>query len=349
MASGNLDGLHAQTLAGRTARPFRAESAVLDADDVTAGDFRPALQGISFGGNFLKWEANARGHCPAGYFRRTVVKEKMQSRGIILAGIVARPTRAKHRRLGTQLLQETAVRQSAITWQAHEAASAAKEEQGAGHGVASHLGIKLEEYDARIRTFIPDYEEMLAAAAGAISRRARRIVDLGTGTGALAERCLRQAPRARVLGIDADGEILKLAERRLGRRARLQRGNFTGVSLPACDVVAASFALHHIRTRSDKARLYRRIRSALRPQGIFISVDCQPAVNSALARNQNEQWKAHLLSSYTPIQAAALLAAWAHEDTYVPLETELELLRRSRLKPEVLWRKGAFAVILALR
>jgi hypothetical protein len=27
-------------------------------------------------------------------------------------------------------------------------------------GVATHLGIKLGEYDARIRTFIPDYEEI---------------------------------------------------------------------------------------------------------------------------------------------------------------------------------------------
>jgi SAM-dependent methyltransferase len=152
-----------------------------------------------------------------------------------------------------------------------------------------------------------------------------------------------------VLGIDADGEILKLAKRRLGGRARLLRGSFRGTPLPACDAVVASFALHHIATRSGKARLYRRIRSALRPQGIFVSVDCQPAANTDLARRQHEVWKGHLLSFYTPQEAAALLDAWAHEDTYVPLEKELELLRQSGLKPELLWRKGAFAVILAWR
>lgn len=216
-------------------------------------------------------------------------------------------------------------------------------------GVASHLGIKLAEYDLRIRTFIPNYEEMLDVAAGAIPRRARSIVDLGTGTGALAQRCLRRASRARLLGIDADGEILKLAERRLSSRARLLRGSFTRTSLPACDAVAASFALHHIRTRSSKASLYRRIRAALRPGGVFISVDCQPAANRGLASEQHQQWKSHLLSSYSAKQAAALLASWAREDTYVPLEAELDLLRRSGLKPEVLWRKGAFAVLLALR
>ena len=54
-------------------------------------------------------------------------------------------------------------------------------------GVASHLGIKIAEYDMRIRTFIPDYEEMLNVVADAVPPRARTMVDIGTGTGALAE------------------------------------------------------------------------------------------------------------------------------------------------------------------
>ena len=215
-------------------------------------------------------------------------------------------------------------------------------------GVASHLGIELAEYDKRIRTFIPDYEEMLEVAAAAVPSSTRSMIDLGTGTGALAARCLQRKPRAKVLGIDADPEMLKLAARRLGSRARLQCGSFTRASLPACDAVVASFALHHIRERSAKARLYRRIRVALRKHGVFISVDCHPADSPALGRQQREAWKSHLLASYTRKEAGGLLAAWAREDTYVPLETELALFRRGGLKTEVLWRKGAFAVLLGL-
>ena len=42
--------------------------------------------------------------------------------------------------------------------------------------VASHLGIPLPEYDARIRTFVPFYDEMLdgAAAYFALSAGAER-------------------------------------------------------------------------------------------------------------------------------------------------------------------------------
>src|SRR4029450_9938556 len=94
-------------------------------------------------------------------------------------------------------------------------------------GVASHLGIDLREYDARIRTFIPDYEAMLQAAAATLRTAARTrapfVVDLGIGTGALAEACLKTLPRARFAGIDEDEGMLAAARARLGPRLRSAR------------------------------------------------------------------------------------------------------------------------------
>jgi Methyltransferase domain len=83
-----------------------------------------------------------------------------------------------------------------------------------GVSVASHLGINLADYDRKIRSFIPDYETMLNVGAAAVPRGARLIVDLGTGTGALAKRCLRRAPRARIIGIDLDEGMMAMAARR---------------------------------------------------------------------------------------------------------------------------------------
>ena len=215
--------------------------------------------------------------------------------------------------------------------------------------VASHLGIKLADYDARIRTFIPDYEEMLGVAAAAIPARTRTIVDLGIGTGALSARCLAYAPAASVVGIDVDPGIMALAERRLRDRATFAAGSFLRAPLPRCDAAVASFSLHHIRTRAAKAALYRRIHAALRRRGLFISVDCQPASDPGVRREQHDAWIAHLRRSYTRARSAALLDAWAHEDVYVPLDGELELMRRSGFGVEVLWRRGAFAVLRAAR
>ena len=215
--------------------------------------------------------------------------------------------------------------------------------------VASHLGIKIADYDARIRTFIPDYEEMLGVAAAAIPPRARTILDLGVGTGALAARCLESAPAARVVGIDVDPAMLALAADRLGGRATFTTGSFLRAALPRCDAAVASFSLHHIRTRAAKAALYRRVHAALCPHGLFISVDCQPAGDAAVSRPQRDAWLAHLRRNYTRTRAGALLDAWAGEDVYVPLDRELELMRRGGFDVEVLWRKGAFAVLRGAR
>jgi ubiquinone/menaquinone biosynthesis C-methylase UbiE len=214
-------------------------------------------------------------------------------------------------------------------------------------GVATHLGINLKEYDLRIRTFIPDYEEMLDIAAAAIPSRSAQIVDLGIGTGALASRCLNKAPRSRIVGVDSDGEILGLAARRLGSRGSFVCGSFLRTPFPKCDAVVASFSLHHVRTARAKAKLFARARAALRPAGRFVTVDCYPAKDLDLARKQRQAWIEHLHRSYSSTEAAKLLAAWAREDSYMPLQDEINLLQQGGFRVEVLWRKESFAVLLA--
>jgi trans-aconitate methyltransferase len=211
--------------------------------------------------------------------------------------------------------------------------------------VATHLGIDLAEYDARIRTFIPDYEEMLEVAARAIGARTRVLVDLGIGTGALAARCLTSAPQTRIVGIDSDPEILKAAAGRLPASSTFTCNSFLRAEIPPCDAIVASFALHHVRTRAAKAKLYRRLAGALRRGGQVITVDCHPAIDSSLARRQFAGWKAHLLRKYTAKEAENYLKAWSHEDVYMPLDAEMELMSRAGFTVEILWRKQAFAVL----
>lgn len=214
--------------------------------------------------------------------------------------------------------------------------------------VSTHLGIDLAEYDRRIRSFVPYYETMLDVAAAAVRPSTRVILDLGIGTGALAQRCLRAAPRARVVGIDADAGMMAMASARLGRRATLVTGSFLRTPLPRADAVVASLALHHVRTRTAKRALYRRIAGALNRGGRLIVADCFPARDRELARRQRRDWEAHLERHYPAPEAHRFLRAWAHEDTYMPLDAELTMFSAAGLRGEVLWRKGAFAVLVGL-
>jgi len=215
--------------------------------------------------------------------------------------------------------------------------------------VAAHLGIAIDEYDRRIRTFIPMYDEMLDAAALTVGRRTGVILDLGIGTGALAARCLVHSPGARIVGVDADPEMLKLAARRLPATATLTRANFLRSALPRADAAIASFALHHVRTRSAKTKFYRRLRKALPPGGIFVSADSHPDVDRGSAAAQREAWLAHLRKTYGPQEAVKLLDSWRDEDVYQPLDVETDLLRRAGFQVTVPWRRDGFAVIRAVR
>jgi trans-aconitate methyltransferase len=215
-------------------------------------------------------------------------------------------------------------------------------------GVAAHLGIDLAQYDARIRTFIPQYEEMLDVAASAIDPDSGIVVDLGIGTGALSARCRTVAPTAKFVGIDSDSEMLRAAEKRVPG-AKLICNSFLRCEIPPADAVVASFALHHVRTRTAKGALYQRIATALRSGGQIVNVDCQPAQEKRIARRQFEAWKAHLRLSYDEQQASDYLAAWAKEDVYVPLASEIALMEHAGFRVEVLWRKDAFAVLQGRR
>lgn len=219
--------------------------------------------------------------------------------------------------------------------------------------VATHLNIRLDDYDARIRTFIPGYEQMLDAAARAL--RALDVpdplvIDLGTGTGALAARCISVRSDTKLLAIDEDAAILEMARGRLaqaGAVASFLQCSFLDATLPRCDAVVASLALHHVRTSDRKEQLYRQCRAALAPGGLLITADCCPSDDPRLAELDREAWRAHLQRSYSEADTEEYFAAWAREDVYFPLAQELEMLRAAGFAPDVTWRMSPFAVIAA--
>ena len=219
--------------------------------------------------------------------------------------------------------------------------------------VAQHLGINLADYDRRIRTFIPWYEEMLTAAAEGLRAALRtdepKLIDLGIGTGALAARCIDVLPRIHVIGVDADPEILAAATERLQRPIDTIHGSFEEVRLPRCDAVVASLALHHVRTPARKRSLYGRCHDALRRGGVLVTADCAPSADARLAAAQQDAWRQHMLRSYSAREVDEYFAAWSDEDVYMPIETELSLLTRTGFSPHVAWRRGPFVVIVAMK
>lgn len=213
------------------------------------------------------------------------------------------------------------------------------------HRVLAHLGLQAREYDAAIRTYIPRYEEMIATVVGLVRGE---IVDLGTGTGALAAAILEAHPTARVKLLDIDPVMLEAARERVarfGERAELVHASFDG-ALPQCDAVVASLALHHVPELERKRALYARIFEALRPGGGLVIADATVHERGKENDLTYVTWSAWMaLHGIAQTEADVLFAKWAGEDRYYPLATELRLLAEAGFtRPDCFWKYGPMTV-----
>lgn len=221
------------------------------------------------------------------------------------------------------------------------------------HSVRRHLDVQVTAYDEAIRRFIPGYDDMLTEASRAVSSVAPdHVIDLGAGTGALAEAVLGHGSVGMVELLDVDSEMLEQARTRLadaGSRARFTSGSYFD-PLPPCDAVCASLSLHHIPSLSDKADLYRRIHAALPPGGVFVNADVMVPAEGPERDTEYRAWVAHNEAHGIPAEEAwRNFAAWAEEDTYYPVEAELELLRQAGFDASCTWRSVPLTVLVARR
>lgn len=218
------------------------------------------------------------------------------------------------------------------------------------HSVHRHLGIEIASYDAAIRRFIPGYETMLSVAAQEVARaRPDLVLDLGAGTGALSQEILLADPTSRVELIDVDSDMLARARTRLaafGSRTGFTESSFDG-PLPRCGAVAASLALHHVRTMDLKRSLYQRIHMALVAHGVFVNADAAmpsaPEAREGAYRAWVEHMEAHGIRER---EALDHLEQWSHEDTYFALDDELDAMAAVGFEASCVWRKGPIAVVV---
>lgn len=224
------------------------------------------------------------------------------------------------------------------------------------HRVAVHLGLAAREYDAEIRRYIPGYDDMLATVVAIVGRLAAPfVVDLGTGTGALAASILDGVPGALVQLVDIDPAMLEAAGARCadhGVRAQLVRAAFAD-PVPSCNAVVASLAFHHVTELADKRALYARIHEALRPGGVLVVADITVHDHGPEHAHAYDQWTRHMVAhGISPADARELYAKWAGPDgdRYFSLAAELALLGQAGFaRPECFWKQGPSAVFGGFR
>lgn len=130
-------------------------------------------------------------------------------------------------------------------------------------------------YDARVRVAIPGYDEFQDLVVTAPGVHVRRVLDLGTGTGATASAVTQHHSEATIVLLDASAEMLGVATASLpsDRVERVVVGDLVEAFPEGpFDLVVSALAIHHLEAERKRA-LFAKARAALAPSGAFIMGD----------------------------------------------------------------------------
>ena len=153
------------------------------------------------------------------------------------------------------------------------------------------------------------------ALTAAVPTNAKRILDLGIGTGLELFDLFARIPDAQITGIDVSENMLAVLKTRpFAQAVMVRHGDFFDLDFGTdFDAVISSSALHHF-SAADKAILYQKIFDALGPSGWFLNSDC-------ISNSQQEE--ASVFAYYEANKETE-----SHIDTPLAKGTEEALLRR---------------------
>ncbi|QDT70509.1 C-methyltransferase CouO [Planctomycetes bacterium MalM25] len=174
------------------------------------------------------------------------------------------------------------------------------------------------DYDAAGPVIHPLYDEVQERVVDALAEVVEspsHVIDLGGGSGRLAERVLERFPQATVTVVDPSEPFLRLARRRLarfGKRARYLASRAQepwNEAVGPADAIVSTSALHHLDS-VEKNRVFTACHAALKPDGAFINGDEYRPPSDRTYRELLEEWGEHMRGS---------LAAGLIPDTFGPL------------------------------
>ncbi len=231
-------------------------------------------------------------------------------------------------------------------------------------------------YDAAAEVIHPHYREVQQAVLEQITRPLQAeflAVDLGGGSGRLAEILLSRFPNATAVIVDQSEPFLELARTRLerfGERARFvvaRLQDHWAEALPAApSVIVSTSAIHHL-DADEKQALFQQCYDALEPLGIFVNGDEIRADDDGEYRAALEKWGVHMreivADGRVPESFHEMLEKWqdrnirhfekprtSGDDCHQPLRTQLGYLCdcgfRTVNSP---WQRDMWAVMLGVK
>jgi len=187
-------------------------------------------------------------------------------------------------------------------------------------------------YDQQRRKVFPRFDDFYRTLLMLIPRNreeAFRFLDLGTGTGLVADLILRAFPNSTADLLDVSEKMLEKARERFtgNPRVRFWIRDYADGDLPGrYDVIASAMSIHHLDDDGKKV-LFERIFHALVPGGMFIHAELVRGDTEETERIHQRVWREHLEKSGLSAETLSQIYERMSYDKTARLGSQLEWLR----------------------
>ena len=165
---------------------------------------------------------------------------------------------------------------------------------------------------------------------------AKKIADLGAGTGLLTKEMYMLYPDAQFTLIDISDDMLEVARRR-----------FAG--LDGCDIICSALSIHHL-TDELKRQLYRTIFEALPEGGVLINLDQFKADSPVIDKAWTDWWINYIDRSTITAEAKAKWLERKKLDRENSVAATLGMLRETGFaQAECVYEFMKFATVMAIK
>lgn len=207
-------------------------------------------------------------------------------------------------------------------------------------------------YDRDRSLLIPGCDHFYRWAIDLIPAGAKKILDLGAGSGLLTVLIRNRFPEAQIHLVDFSAPMLELARKRMEGDSRVvyHQADYVNDALPQdlCAVVS-SLSIHHLED-ADKRKVFRSVYGVLRPRGVFINAEHVGGPTPELETRYHSLWLERVRAAGASEQQIAESLYRQQEDRRSPVEDQLDWMREAGFADADCWFKDAgFAVMSGSR
>ncbi|MHA1784446.1 MAG: class I SAM-dependent methyltransferase [Candidatus Helarchaeota archaeon] len=209
-----------------------------------------------------------------------------------------------------------------------------------------------KKYDAIIKKIIPFYDEMLETLVSILPfpvKKKIKIIDLGCGTGTLAQKLKQKYPNAVIICLDVAEGMINLAKQKLEQYSDIKfqvKDLHNHEFKEKYDLIISSLALHHLLGDENKKKFFEKIIQHLSPGGYFYNVDVVLGANEFLEKLYLSKWINFMKKSFSLEEINNnLIPKYYHKEIPTQLMKQLNWLTDLGLQDvDIIWKYYHFVI-----